>query len=304
MATNTRDVGVDQFLDLEGVIFLWNCIKSYVTENTGSGGSGAPVRFYTMATGVDITTGDTINVPLSNYVGDTTNVAVGDTAIGIMKQTGSPDKLIFGAVSIINGGNTTVTKILMQEIPTTTTIDTRVVEKVEAFFNDYCSHFWAAFNNESAITVGSKHQIFKTNFVTPPGIGTYVTGIITINGNDHMYAVQGTTAADTKDPTRYVEVTLSVISPILSTAQVETMINAKLANVYKFQGSVAAYENLPTQGMIGGDVWNTRDTDMNYGWVEAKGEEAGHWDPLGQTFSINPIPNSVIQQIVDGVYGE
>lgn len=319
MPIYTREVAVDQFLDTEGVIFLWNAVKQYVAEHggSGSGSAASPMRFYTMETNVTITNGDTINVPTSYYVGDTTDIAQGDTAIGIIKQSNVADKLVFSTVMLVNGGNTTVSKILLQEIPTGTTINNAIVTKFDTFFSDYCNHFWAAFNNESALTVGSSHQIFKTNFITPPGIGTYVTGIVTVNGNDHVYVVQGNTSQDPDDPTQYVRVNLLTIAPILTatqieamlgdypkTTEVETMINAKISNVYRYKGSVASYENLPTSGMVGGDVWNTTDTDMNYGWVEAHDDVAGHWDPLGQTFSISPIPNSVIQQIVSGSYGQ
>lgn len=57
-----------------------------------------------------------------------------------------------------------------------------------------------------------------------------------------------------------------------------------VVNVYKFQGSVPKYENLPTSGQTGGDVYNVEDTGMNYGWVEdAENAASGFWDPLGGT---------------------
>lgn len=59
---------------------------------------------------------------------------------------------------------------------------------------------------------------------------------------------------------------------------------ADVVNVYKFKGSVPVYENLPTSGQTGGDVYNVEDTGMNYGWVEdAEEENGGYWDPLGGT---------------------
>lgn len=314
-----RNVAVEQYLNTDGVLYLWDKIKAYVDENSsGDDTTAAPFRMYSMTTGVDITTGNTINVPVISYVGDTTGIAVGDTAVGIIKQ-GVADKLIFGKVSLINGGNTTVTKDLMQEIPNNTTIDARVLLQLSTFFSDYGNSFWAAFNNESALTVGSKHQLFKTNFITPPAVGQYVTGIITINGNTHMYIVKGTTEADTENSEKYIQVSLTNIQQILSTelvayqittaltpysttAEVETLINSKVASVYRFAGSVASYANLPTTGMSAGDVYNVEDTDMNYAWVQPETGE-GYWDPLGTTFNIEPIPNSVIQQIVEGTYG-
>lgn len=392
-----RNVAVEQYLNTDGVLYLWDKIKAYVDENSsGDDTTAAPFRMYSMTTGVDITTGNTINVPVISYVGDTTGIAVGDTAVGIIKQ-GVADKLIFGKVSLINGGNTTVTKDLMQEIPNNTTIDARVLLQLSTFFSDYGNSFWAAFNNESAITVGSKHQLFKTNFITPPAVGQYVTGIITINGNTHMYVIRGVTEKDTENPEKYIQVSLTNIQqintsgalvanisvpvwtsaqtnititntsfvdggnnisagqsvvgvltadaaginiiigtvtstnnntsditiikavPVLSaesvasqittaltpystTDEVESLINSAVASVYRFAGSVATYANLPTTGMANGDVFNVEDTDMNYAWVQPETGD-GYWDPLGTTFNIEPIPNSVIQQIVEGTYG-
>lgn len=86
-------------------------------------------------------------------------------------------------------------------------------------------------------------------------------------------------------------------------SQVNQAINERVSGVYRFAGSVPSYSNLPTSGMVGGDVYNVEDTDMNYGWVEPKNGQPGYWDPLGTTFRIEPIPNSILQQIVEGTYG-
>ena len=93
----------------------------------------------------------------------------------------------------------------------------------------------------------------------------------------------------------------SDISTRPTTDQMNTAISNAVSSVYRYVGSVASYSNLPTENLTGGDVYNVRDTDMNYAWVAA--EEGGYWDPLGSTFSIEPIPNEVIQSIVDGTYG-
>lgn len=393
-----RNVAVEQYLNTDGVLYLWDKIKAYVDENSsGDDTTAAPFRMYSMTVGTDITTGNTINVPVISYVGDATGIAVGDTAVGVIKQ-GVADKLIFGKVSLINGGNTTVTKDLMQEVPNSTTIDARVLLKLSTFFNDYSNSFWAAFNNESAIIVDSKHQIFKTNFITPPVVGQYVTGIITINGNTHMYIVKAITEADTENPEKYIQVSLlsvqqvnasgalvanisapswtssqtgititntnfadggnnisvgqsvvgvltsnsaglnivlgtvtstnnntsditiikavpvlsaesvasqitTALTPYSTTDEVESLINSAVSSVYRFAGSVDTYANLPTTGMSAGDVYNViGDAGMNYAWVQPETGD-GYWDPLGATFNIEPIPNSVIQQIVEGTYG-
>lgn len=45
--------------------------------------------------------------------------------------------------------------------------------------------------------------------------------------------------------------------------------------VYKYKGVVATSANLPSTGMVVGDVWNVTDTNINYAW------DGSVWDPLG-----------------------
>jgi hypothetical protein len=55
---------------------------------------------------------------------------------------------------------------------------------------------------------------------------------------------------------------------------------AKLSTVYKYKGSVATINNLPTNANVG-DVYDTQETGMNYAW---NGTE---WDELGGTFDVS-----------------
>lgn len=45
--------------------------------------------------------------------------------------------------------------------------------------------------------------------------------------------------------------------------------------VYKYKGVVTTSANLPSTGMVVGDVWNVTDTNINYAW------DGSVWDPLG-----------------------
>lgn len=68
-------------------------------------------------------------------------------------------------------------------------------------------------------------------------------------------------------------------------------LKSELTGVYKYKGSVANFEALPSGATVG-DVYNTEDSDMNYAW---NGEK---WDPLGEIFKIENISNSDIDGIV------
>lgn len=68
-----------------------------------------------------------------------------------------------------------------------------------------------------------------------------------------------------------------------------------ISTVYKWKGSKDTYDQLPTEGNSIGDIWNVKDTNMNYGWTED-----GIWDPLGSPVEISPITNETIDSIVAG----
>ena len=57
-------------------------------------------------------------------------------------------------------------------------------------------------------------------------------------------------------------------------------IDSKIASVYKYKGSVANYEALPSDNTIG-DVYNLLDTGYNYAYAgEGQGEKGDGWDSL------------------------
>ena len=58
-------------------------------------------------------------------------------------------------------------------------------------------------------------------------------------------------------------------------------IDNKLSSAYRYIGSVATYDNLPTENLSQGNVYNVEDTGMNYAWTGTK------WDALGATFNLD-----------------
>lgn len=61
----------------------------------------------------------------------------------------------------------------------------------------------------------------------------------------------------------------------ITDAYTKTEVDNKLSTVYKYKGVVATSSNLPSTGMVVGDVWNVTDTNINYAW------DGSAWDPLG-----------------------
>ena len=61
----------------------------------------------------------------------------------------------------------------------------------------------------------------------------------------------------------------------------ETYVNNKVASVYKYKGSVETFADLPTTNRNVGDVYDVKDTGMNYAW---NGTE---WDALGTVVDLS-----------------
>lgn len=57
-------------------------------------------------------------------------------------------------------------------------------------------------------------------------------------------------------------------------------ISSKISSVYRYKGSVETKDNLPSENLTEGDVYNVKDTGDNYAWVAPVDEVAGFWDKL------------------------
>ena len=68
-------------------------------------------------------------------------------------------------------------------------------------------------------------------------------------------------------------------------------LKSDITAMYRYKGSVASYNKLPTSGQIIGDVYDVGN-GMNYAW---NGEK---WDGLGQVFTIDAIQNTEIDTIL------
>lgn len=68
-------------------------------------------------------------------------------------------------------------------------------------------------------------------------------------------------------------------------------LKSDITAMYRYRGSVASYDKLPTSGQTIGDVYDVGD-GMNYAW---NGEQ---WDALGQVFTVDAIQNTEIDTIL------
>lgn len=69
-------------------------------------------------------------------------------------------------------------------------------------------------------------------------------------------------------------------------------LKSDVTSVYKYKGSVENEAALPKSDQTVGDVYDVKDTGMNYAW------NGSAWDPLGQKMEISAIENGTIDSIM------
>lgn len=104
-----------------------------------------------------------------------------------------------------------------------------------------------------------------------------------------------TVPAWAKNPTKPTYTAAEVGALSIDDANNNFAKKSDISTVYRWKGSKDTYDQLPTEGNTVGDIWNVKDTNMNYGWTED-----GAWDPLGSPVEISPITNEAIDSIVAG----
>ena len=78
-------------------------------------------------------------------------------------------------------------------------------------------------------------------------------------------------------------------------AYTKSEVDAKVASVYKYKGSVNSYAELPSADQVEGDVYNVATADAAHGikagdnvaWVAVKGDVEAHWDVLAGTVDLS-----------------
>lgn len=125
-------------------------------------------------------------------------------------------------------------------------------------------------NKDNSINLGFDGNHFKSVYtyllnngedITVPTVG----GTITLNEANFKTAITDTNKGLTE-----------------ADAYTKEEVDAKVSSVYRFRGSVATYNDLPTEGNVQGDVWNVEDTGANYAWDGTK------WDKLSETIDLTP----------------
>jgi hypothetical protein len=134
--------------------------------------------------------------------------------------------------------------------------------------------------NNNQLTNGAGYQTAQQVQATITGYG-YAT---TTQLNNGLAGKQNTLTFDTV-PTQ------GSSNPVTSGGIYSAFATA-ISGAYKYKGSVATQEDLPSSGNTVGDVWNVQADGMNYAW------NGTSWDSLGSDFTIEAMSNSDIDNIM------
>lgn len=78
--------------------------------------------------------------------------------------------------------------------------------------------------------------------------------------------------------------------PYQTESDVDSKISTAISSVYRYKGSVATYNDLPSSDNVTGDVWDVRETGINYAW------NGTDWDALGTSVDTSTLWSSVSGQ--------
>lgn len=84
----------------------------------------------------------------------------------------------------------------------------------------------------------------------------------------------------------------------ITDAYTKSEVDSKVASAVNYRGSVPTYSALPANPAAG-DMYNVTDTDENYIWAAASGNNPARWDPVGALVNIAAITNNEIDAIFE-----
>lgn len=101
--------------------------------------------------------------------------------------------------------------------------------------------------------------------------------IQTINGDISDLQTNKADKTEIPDVSDFITKEVNDLTYYYPSSQVytKTEIDNKVSSIYKYKGSVATYQDLPSQNNVIGDTYNVEEDDSNYSWTGSS------WDKLG-----------------------
>lgn len=302
------------FLSYDGLLYFWQKIKALLAGKVDKiDGKGLSTNDYTTAEKTKL-------AGLMNYIHPTTsgnkhipaggsaNQILGWSADGTAKWVNEKDttySVMSGATVDADGKSGLV--------PSPTKGTQRWLDSTGAWTTPPNTTYGAASTTSAGLMSAADKKKLDgvadgANKYVHPGYTAQDSGLykITVDATGHVSAVTAVAKGDItalgipSTNTTYNDATQGTHG-LMSTADKKKLdgfgaastyaLKSDITAMYRYKGSVASYDKLPTSGQTIGDVYDVGD-GMNYAW---NGEK---WDGLGQVFTIDAIQNTEIDTIL------
>lgn len=302
------------FLNYDGLLYFWQKIKALLAGKVDKiDGKGLSTNDYTTAeknklAGLKNYTHPTTSGNKHIPAGGSANQILGWSADGTAKWVNEKDttySVMSGATVDADGKSGLV--------PSPTKGAQRWLDSTGAWTTPPNTTYGAASTTSAGLmTAADKKKLdgiaTGANKYVHPSYTAHDSGLykITVDATGHVSAVTAVAKGDItalgipSTNTTYNDATQSTHG-LMSTADKKKLdafgeastyaLKSDITAMYRYKGSVASYDKLPTSGQIIGDVYDVGN-GMNYAW---NGEK---WDGLGQVFTIDAIQNTEIDTIL------
>ena len=302
------------FLSYDGLLYFWQKIKALLAGKVDKvDGKGLSTNDYTTAEKTKL-------AGLRNYIHPTTsgnkhipaggsaNQILGWSADGTAKWVNEKDT----TYSVMSGA-TIDTDGKSGLVPSPTKGAQRWLDSTGAWTTPPNTTYGAASSTSAGLMSAADKKKLDgiatgANKYVHPSYTAHDSGLykITVDATGHVSAVTAVAKGDItalgipSTNTTYNDATQGTHG-LMSTADKKKLdafgaastyaLKSDITAMYRYKGSVASYDNLPTSGQIIGDAYDVGN-GMNYAW---NGEK---WDGLGQVFTIDAIQNTEIDTIL------
>lgn len=302
------------FLNYDGLLYFWQKIKALLAGKVDKiDGKGLSTNDYTTAeknklAGLKNYTHPTTSGNKHIPAGGSVNQILGWSADGTAKWVNEKDttySVMSGATVDADGKSGLV--------PSPTKGAQRWLDSTGAWTTPPDTTYGAASTTSAGLMSAADKKKLDgiatgANKYVHPSYTAHDSGLykITVDATGHVSAVTAVAKGDItalgipSTNTTYNDATQSTHG-LMSTADKKKLdgfgaastyaLKSDITAMYRYKGSVASYDKLPTSGQTIGDVYDVGD-GMNYAW---NGEK---WDGLGQVFTIDAIQNTEIDTIL------
>lgn len=302
------------FLSYDGLLYFWQKIKALLAGKVDKiDGKGLSTNDFTTAeknklAGLKNYTHPTTSGNKHIPAGGSANQILGWSADGTAKWVNEKDttySVMSGATADADGKSGLV--------PSPTKGAQRWLDSTGAWTTPPNTTYGAASTTSAGLMSAADKKKLDgiatgANKYVHPGYTAQDSGLykITVDATGHVSAVTAVAKGDItalgipSTNTTYNDATQGTHG-LMSTADKKKLdafgaastyaLKSDITAMYRYKGSVASYDKLPTSGQTIGDVYDVGD-GMNYAW---NGEK---WDGLGQVFTIDAIQNTEIDTIL------